>query len=293
MEITNEIKKRIAQAISSDRDNYPSDNRHATALGIAPSVYNAIKKGNFEKQVSDANWIGIARRLGVQLRAEMEWTAAVTPTYSFISRQLEVCQESGLSAILCDMPNIGKTFTAKDYVKRHRNAVYVDCSQVKTKLKLIRYIAKEFGVGSYGRYGDVYEDLVAYLRTIDRPIVILDEAGDLQYEAFLELKALWNATERCCAWYMMGADGLKEKINRAIEGKKVGYTEMLSRYGDTYSKVTPDDARERIKFLKAQAAIVAKVNAPAGADIQGIVHASGGGLRRVFTEIEKMRRAQS
>lgn len=293
MEITNEIKTRIAQAIRSDRDNYPSDNRHATALGIAPSVYNAIKKGNFERQVSDANWIGIARRLGVQLRAEMEWTAAVTPTYSFISRQLEVCQESGLSAILCDMPNIGKTFTAKDYVKRHRHAVYVDCSQVKTKLKLIRYIAKEFGVGSYGRYGDVYEDLVAYLRTIDRPIVILDEAGDLQYEAFLELKALWNATERCSAWYMMGADGLKEKINRAIEGKKVGYTEMLSRYGDTYSKVTPDDARERVKFLKAQAAIVAKVNAPAGADIQGIVHASGGGLRRVFTEIEKMRRAQS
>lgn len=85
--------------------------------------------------------------------------------------------------------------------------------------------------------------------------------GDLQYEAFLELKALWNATERCCAWYMMGADGLKEKINRAIEGKKVGYTEMLSRYGDSYSKVTLDDAQEREKFLKAQAAIVAKINA--------------------------------
>ena len=62
---------------------------------------------------------------------------------------------------------------------------------------------------SNGRYSDVYEDLVAYLRTIDTPLVILDEAGDLQYEAFLELKALWNATERCCAWYMMGADGLK------------------------------------------------------------------------------------
>lgn len=44
MEITNEIKKRIVGAINSDRDNYPSDNRHATALGIAPSVYNAIKK---------------------------------------------------------------------------------------------------------------------------------------------------------------------------------------------------------------------------------------------------------
>lgn len=254
MEITSEVKQRIAGAIAADRENYPSDNRHATALGIAASVYNAIKKGNYERQVSDANWVGIARRLGVQLRTEMPWTAAKTPTYVFISKQLEACQDSGLSAILCDMPNIGKTFTAKAYVKQHKNAVYVDCSQVKTKLKLIRYIAKEFGVGSYGRYSDVYEDLVAYLRTIDTPLVVLDEAGDLQYEAFLELKALWNATERCCAWYMMGADGLKEKINRAIEGKKVGYTEMLSRYGDTYSKVTPDDAREREKFLKAQTA---------------------------------------
>ncbi len=43
------------------------------------------------------------------------------------------------------------------------------------------------------------------------PLVVLDEAGDLQYEAFLELKALWNATEMCCGWYMMGADGLRRR----------------------------------------------------------------------------------
>ena len=65
-----------------------------------------------------------------------------------------------------------------------------------------------------------------------------------------------------------GADGLKEKMNRSIECKKVGYTEMLSRYGDTYSKVTPDDAKEREKFLRLRR-IVAKVNAPEGSDIAG------------------------
>lgn len=291
MEITNDIKQRIAAAIAGDRENYPSDNRHATSLGIAASVYNAIKRGNYDRQVSDANWIGIARRLGVQLKEEMAWTAAMTPTYAFISKQLEMCQESGLSAIMCDMPNIGKTFTAKAYVKQHRHAIYIDCSQVKTKLKLIRQIAKEFGVGSNGRYDDVYEDLVAYLRTIDTPLIILDEAGDLQYEAFVELKALWNATEHCCGWYMMGADGLKAYMNKKIKDTKRSYSEMFSRYGDTYSKVTPDDAREREKFLMAQAAIVAKVNAPAGTDIAKIVNASKGKLRRVYTEIEKMRRA--
>ena len=31
MEITNEVKQRIVAAIAADRENYPSDNRHATA----------------------------------------------------------------------------------------------------------------------------------------------------------------------------------------------------------------------------------------------------------------------
>lgn len=290
MELTNEIKQRIMEAIRANRDNYPSDNKHAAALGISASVYNALKKGNIDRQVSDTNWICIARRLNVSLSEEMEWHAAETPTYIFISEQLATCQEGGMSAILCDMANIGKTFTARAYVKAHRNAIYVDCSQVKTKQRLIRFIAKEFGISTNGRYVDVYDDLVFYLKTLEHPLVILDEAGDLQYEAFLELKALWNATERCCAWYMMGADGLKEKINRSIECKKVGYTEMLSRYGDKYSKVTPDDAKERDTFLKAQAAMVAKLNAPADTDIVKVVNRTGGSLRRVYTEIEKLKK---
>lgn len=287
--VTTEIKNKIVAAIVQARENYPSDAKHAASLGINAGVYSAIRNGQTDRVLSDANWITIARKLGVSLRGEIEWKAAKTETFKYITTQLEAIQERGLSTILCDLPNIGKTFTARHYVGTHANAVYIDCSQVKTKLKLVRRIAAEFGVDSKGRYADVYDDLVYYLRSIDRPLVILDEAGDLQYEAFLELKALWNATERCCAWYMMGADGLKEKIRRSIECRKVGYTEMLSRYGDRYCKVTPDEAKDRDAFLKEQARVVAKVNAPEGADVSQIVRRSGGGLRRVYTEIEKLK----
>lgn len=287
--ITEAQKQKILGAIAANRANYPSDAKHAASLGITTSVYSAVKNGQTDKVLSDANWISIARRLGVNLRGGMEWKAAKTATFEYITSQLEIAQQSSISSILCDMPNIGKTFTARYYVHTHKNAVYIDCSQVKTKLKLVRRIATEFGVDSKGRYSDMYDDLVYYLRSIDKPLIILDEAGDLQYEAFLELKALWNATERSCAWYMMGADGLKEKINRSIECKKVGYTEMLSRYGDRYSKVTPDDGKEREAFLMTQARIVAKVNAPEGTDIAQIVRKTRGGLRRVYTEIEKLK----
>lgn len=288
--ITTDIKNKILAAIKANRANYPSDAKHAASLGITTSVYSSVKNGQTDRVLSDANWISIARRLGVSLRGEIEWKAAKTPTFQFITAQLEACQSSSISAILCDLPNIGKTFTARHYVKTHANAIYIDCSQVKTKHKLVREIAAGFGVDCKGRYADVYKDLVFYLRSISNPLIILDEAGDLQYEAFLELKALWNATERCCAWYMMGADGLKEKINRSIECKKVGYTEMLSRYGDRYSKVTPDDSKERAKFLIEQARIVAKLNAPEGIDAGEIARRTGGGLRRVYTEIEKLKR---
>lgn len=290
MEVTNDIKQRILEAITVNRENYPSDNKHAAALGISASVYNVLKKGKIDKQVSDTNWICLARRLNVLLNNEIQWQAAETPTFVYITEQLAMCQESSVSDVLCDMANIGKTFTARIYVKMHKNAIYVDCSQVKSKQRLIRYIAKEFGVNSNGRYCDVYDDLCFYLKTLERPLIILDEGGDLQYEAFLELKALWNATERCCAWYMMGADGLKEKMNRSIECKKVGYTEMFSRYGDKYSKVTPDDGKEREAFLKAQAAMVAKLNAPEGTEVMKVVNRTGGSLRRVYTEIEKLRK---
>ncbi|MEZ3524780.1 ATP-binding protein [Bacteroidales bacterium] len=288
--IATDIKNKITEAIKANRGNYPSDAKHAASLGITTSVYSSIKNGQTERVLSDANWISIARKLGVSLRGEMEWKIARTETFDFIMTQLELAQAGSLSGILCDIPNIGKTFTARHYVKTHPNAVYIDCSQVKTRLKLVRKIAAEFGTNSRGRYSDVYDDLVYYLRSIENPLIILDEAGDLQYEAFLELKALWNATERCCAWYMMGADGLKEKINRSIECKKVGYTEMLSRYGDRYSKVTPDDGKDRARFLMVQARAVAKLNAPEGVDPSDIARRSGGGLRRVYTEIEKLKR---
>lgn len=289
--ITTEQKEKIRAAVLGNRANYPTDAKHAAALGISKGAYGYIKSGKLDKVLSEGGWVRIARRLGVNLRDQMEWKAAKTATFDYITLQLEASQHSGLSAILVDIPNIGKTFTARHYVQTHRNAIYVDCSQVKTKVKLVKKIATEFGIESKGYYADIYEDLVYYLRSMEQPLIILDEAGDLQYEAFLELKALWNATERCCAWYMMGADGLRAKINRSIECKKVGYTEMLSRYGDRYSKVTPDDARDREAFLRKQAEIVARVNAPEGADVSQIVRKTGGGLRRVYTEIEKLKMA--
>ena len=291
--VTEELKRKVLEGLAAGRENFGgSDAKYATSLGISPGQYSRIKNGDTERVLGDANWISLARRLGVDPAGRPEWRTAGTPVFRFISAQLEKCQSEGISALLCDLSDIGKTYAARHYARTHKNVVYVDCSQVKTRQKLVRCIARSFGVGSTGRYADVYDDLVFYLKTLSRPLIILDEAGDLQYEAFLEIKALWNATDTACGWYMMGADGLREKIRRAIEGKKVGYAELFSRFGRRYSTVIPAGREERERLTQASAAMIIKANAPAGTDVNRILRGTLGddnlpSLRRIYTELTK------
>ena len=295
--ITKGIKQKILTALEVSRNNFAgSDSKFAVSLGISASQYSRTKNGELDRVISDAQWISIARKIGVNLNDTTEWKTANTPVFQFITTQLEACQAGSLSAMLCDMSDIGKSYSAKHYTATHKGVVYVDCSQAKSKQRLIRHIAKSFGVGSTGRYADVYEDLVFYLKTLPTPLIILDEAGDLDYTAFLELKALWNAVENACGFYMMGADGLEAKINRSISVKKVGYTEMFSRFGRRYGKAVPLGKEEKEKMLQASAAMIIKVNAEArgvSVDVNKVLCKTMGddripSLRRIYKELTKI-----
>nr|DAM55261.1 MAG TPA: AAA domain protein [Caudoviricetes sp.] len=295
--ITKEIKQKILAALEVSRGNFTgSDSKFAVSLGISASQYSRTKNGELDRVISDAQWISIARKIGVNLNETADWKTANTPVFQFVTAQLKACQDDSLSALLCDMADIGKTYSAKHYAANNKGVVYVDCSQVKSKQRLIRHIAKSFGVGSTGRYSDVYEDLVFYLKTLPTPLIILDEAGDLDYTAFLELKALWNAVENACGFYMMGADGLEAKINRSISVKKVGYTEMFSRFGKRYGKVVPAGKEEKEKMLQASAAMIIKANAEArgvSVDVNKVLRKTMGednvpSLRRIYKELSKI-----
>lgn len=298
--ITKELKQKIVAAMAEARPLWGgSDAKFAKWLGISGSQYSRVKNGDIDQVLSDTAWISIARQLEVNLGDAPEWKTARTPVYEFINAQLTVCQEEALSSLLCDLSDIGKTWTAKVYAKTHRNVAYIDCSMAKGKTLLIRQIARAFGLDNSGKLGDVEANTIYYLKTLERPLIILDEAGDLHYEAWLEIKALWNATEGACGWYMMGADGLKAKIQRSIDCKKVGYTEIFSRFGKRYGKVV-NEGEEGREMMKATAVMIAKANcvpaegekADAGSIAAKVVRKCMGddgmpSLRRIYKELRK------
>lgn len=293
--ISEDFKLKILEAIRKDRELFDgSDAMYATRIGISPSQYSRISNGEIDKVISDAKWYSIAQQLWVRLSPHPDWKTANTPIFQYIITQLETCQKQSFSSMLCDLSDIGKSYTARYYARNHKNVIYVDCSQAKSKQRLIRSIAKEFGVDANGRYADVYENLINHLKTLQNPLIILDEAGDLQYEAFLEIKALWNAYEGC-AYYMIGADGLKEKMQRNIEHKKVGYTELFSRFGKRYGNATDAIQKELpTDLLTLTATLIIKANLVAG-DVNVILNNIMGednrpSIRRIKVELNKIQK---
>lgn len=284
--VTKEFKIKVINAIAEDRKRFNSDRKHAINLDISASQYSRIQAGDIEQVLSDMKWMSIAARIGIST-SEFEWKTAKTPVFNHIYQQLDACKSASWSGILCDMADIGKTYTAKVFVKENRNAYYIDCSLVKTRMKFVRAISRELGLNYRLHLGELFENIASHIQTLHRPIIILDEAGDLDYTAFLELKAFWNATEGCCGWYMMGADGLRAKIERARSGLKVGYDEIFSRFGGRYQRVSPDGKEARDEFKKLQTGLVLKANAP-GAKIQEMYAKTDGSLRRIHLEVQKL-----
>lgn len=285
--ITEELKSKIIDAIQKDSKNYSKQSKHAIALGINPAQLSRIINNDLEGVLSDPKWLAIARRLNVQLSDRPSWVTAKTKVFNHIYSQLEACQKLSLSGILCDMAGIGKTYTAELYCSQNKNAVYVDCGQVKQKQRLIRFFAKELGLNHTGKYSDVYADLVFYINTVGNVLFALDEVADLDYPAFLELKALWNATRNSCGWYMMGADGLEAKITRNKDLKKVGYAEIFDRFGAKYQRIAPLGKEAVEDFKKDLVSQVGRANGIT--DIQKLYARTDGSLRRVYTEVQKLK----
>ena len=255
------FRQRVLDALQQQRQNFGGSNaQYAVSLDINPAQLSRLLKGEIDGVISQQKLEHVAQVLGV---TNSQWKTARTQVLTYIHAQLEACQQSGLCAILVDRAGIGKTFAAQLYKRTHLNVVYIDCSQAKTKRRLMKAIARQLGIGNAKTYDNLYESVIDALSTaFDHPIVILDEMGDLKREAILEVKALWNATQYRCAWYAIGADGLQNRIDSSIKNNVVGFVELFSRFGATYNHVAPQDDASAFDYLSRDCMAIIKLNAP-------------------------------
>lgn len=248
--VTPEYKEEVYEAMMAQRRNFDGSNgQFAKIHGLSASTFTKIHLGEREGVLSPIKWILLGQDFGISLE-NRKWNTAKTEVFKIIEEDILFCKAYAKAKICVDDCGIGKTYSAKYIARTVKNCFYVDCSQAKTKTQFIRLMAKSVGIDFKGRYYDVKTSLKIHLKTMNKPLLIIDEAGDLEYQAFLELKEFWNATEGFVGWYMMGADGLRAKIERGINNRTVGYAEIFSRFSDKFTRIVPIDQRERSNFYK-------------------------------------------
>lgn len=248
--INQEFKDKVFDEIINQRQNFGgTDSAYANSLGIKAAVYSRIKNGERDGLLSDSNIIHIGRTLNVSQRVD-DWKVVETDVLRAIKDDVINCQKHSLSMMFVDEPEIGKTVAARYLSKTLKNCFYIDCSQAKTKNLFIKALAKAIGVDPVGKYSEILANVKYYLLLLrdPNPVILLDEFGDVDYLTFMTVKELWNAGEGHVAWYAIGADGLRCKIDRGMENGKVGFKEMFSRFSARYMSTVPVDKDLRNEF---------------------------------------------
>lgn len=272
---------------------FASRNKYAVSIGITSSdfsnIQNAKWKGN-DRLMSAQKWIRLARTVGYEFSARQAWVTAETVTYRAIRRQLEMCAKDGMCAIFCDEAGLGKTHAAREFCANTPNAFYVNGGSYPRKVSFIRALAQAVGINpDKSKVEDVLLDTITYLKALPNPVIVIDEAGDLHNNSYLLLKRLYNELEFQCGLYLIGARGLRKRIDSAIRNRTNGFEEVFSRFGSRYTTVLPEGAKERKEYLRAEALLVAEANGLADPERTNRIISREFDLRTVRREVLKSR----
>lgn len=246
-EFTDEEKSIIGQMILKMKDGsgMASDERFATSIGFKGSDITNLRRENWRRNpalIGARKWLRLAQQAQFVRPSEIVVKNVRTRTFETIERRLRICQQASVCDILCDSAGIGKTWACREYQRSHPNVMYIDCSRDGKLNKFKRALAAATGVAVTGRIDDGFETAIVAIRQMNKPLLILDEGGDLEDKSIVALKCLINATEGLLGVFLAGAGGLKRRLECGRSINKTGFDEVFSRFGKDYGRITPDPA---------------------------------------------------
>lgn len=275
---------------------FPSRAKYATSIGISSTDFTNVERQNWKKNdqlIGVQKWLRIARKVGFEFTARQKWVTAPTSAHRTITRQLELCQAEGMCAIFCDEKGIGKTHAALEFCASRPNAFYVNGGGSPRKMAFTRALAQAVGLNpDKSTAEELVEEVLTYLKALQNPIVVVDEAGDLHNNTYLLLKRLYNELEFVCGIYLIGARGLRKRIDSAIRNRTNGFEEVFSRFGLRYTTIIPENAKVREDFLRQEAIMVAHTNGFTDAEKLNRLLSRDFDLRSVRREVIKSRMSE-
>lgn len=204
-----------------------SQSHMAKLLEVSTALISQVINNNW-RLISNEMWRIIQKRLFI----DFEWNVANIQNTSTINALLHTANEMGISMAISDTAGKSKSETFKHYWKRNiNNTIYLQCKTSWTKKSYLKALLIASGQESYGKTEELLNRFLKHVMSIDKPLIILDQADKLkdpQLDLFMDF---YNDLNGHCGFLISGVKALEKRITKGVQRQKIGYDEFYSRIG--------------------------------------------------------------
>jgi type II secretory pathway predicted ATPase ExeA len=162
--------------------------------------------------------------------------------YLYTERIFQDAKQESMWFAISNKAGSGKTAAMEDlYNQDHSGAViFIQAEEWSGRAFMIRLIRKTMGEqalkGGYKTITEMLDMVVNYFNdmSLNRPILLIDEADKLRPAALRLLIPLYNRTEDRLGVILSGTENLEKEIRAGVRLHKKGYDELESRFGRSY-----------------------------------------------------------
>lgn len=250
MELTNQEKDAVRDALAAYVGRYPSQNKAAESLkGASSGTLSCILNGKY-KNISDDMFRSIADQVG--LTGNPGWQTVATRAYKEINYAMDDAQRWKNVTWVTGEAGCGKTTTARIYASGHREVYYILCSEDMKRGDFVRAIAQKVGIRADGyKIREIWDMILDDIIQMDAPLLIFDEADKLTEPVFHYFISLYNKLEEKCGVIFLSTDYIKRRIANGLRYCKPGYKEFYSRMGRKFYELVATNANDVAGICKA------------------------------------------
>lgn len=229
MKLTVKNKDAIRDALMSYCENYPTRNRASESLqGVSAATVSQILNSKYDN-ISDDMFTRIASQIGYSFE---NWTLTESDNFRMATYVLSDSQLYKNVTWLVGDAGCGKTTTAIEFRRTHKNVFYILCSEDMKRSDFVREIAKQVGAPTDGtNLRDMLEYALGMISFLNNPLLIFDEGDKLTDCVLNYFISIYNRLEGRAGIVFMSTDYIKRRMENGLRYNKKGYKEINSRIG--------------------------------------------------------------
>jgi hypothetical protein len=226
--MTTEQKLQIKEALVRYVAGYPTATAAAHTLrGITTQHVAQVQHNNWEL-LSEKTWHQLARQVGL---FETEWNPADTGTHLLLRILFSDAQHFALAYGIAISSGLGKTYTARQYLRENENACLITCSEAHNRKTFITAVLEGLNQPTGGTVPQQVQQLSDAVTACNDPIIIVDDAHKLKDRVLHFLVTIVNCISDRCGVVIMGNEELSTRIITGARQDKEGFAMIYKTIG--------------------------------------------------------------